>query len=104
MTKIDAINKFAALDLMGVFVFTKGDLAKAFPEEKEKSFEKSMQRLVSDGILQRVAKGVYLYRHGAVEERKGGRKHRRSVASRPFFLCEPGIHALRVRRHLARSP
>lgn len=60
MNKIDAINTLAALDRLGVYVFSKGDLAKAFPDEKEKAFEKSLQRLVSDGILQRVAKGVYV--------------------------------------------
>lgn len=60
MNKMDAINKLAALDRVGVYVLSKGDLAKAFPNEKEKAFEKSLQRLVSDGILQRVAKGVYV--------------------------------------------
>lgn len=60
MNKIEAINKLATLDRVGVYVLSKGDLAKAFPDEKEKAFEKSLQRLVSDGILQRVAKGVYV--------------------------------------------
>jgi predicted transcriptional regulator of viral defense system len=60
MNKIDAINKLAALDRVGVYVLSKGDLAKAFPQEKEKALEKSLQRLVGDGILQRVAKGVYV--------------------------------------------
>ena len=60
MNKIDAINKLAALDRAGVYVLSKGDLAKAFPQEKEKALEKSLQRLVGDGILQRVAKGVYV--------------------------------------------
>jgi predicted transcriptional regulator of viral defense system len=60
MNKIDAANKLAALDRVGVYVLSKGDLAKAFPQEKEKALEKSLQRLVGDGILQRVAKGVYV--------------------------------------------
>jgi predicted transcriptional regulator of viral defense system len=60
MNKIEAINKLTALDRAGVYVLSKGDLAKAFPYEKEKAFEKSLQRLVSDGILQRVAKGIYV--------------------------------------------
>lgn len=60
MNKVDAIKTLATLDRLGVYVFSKGDLAKAFPEEREKAFEKSLQRLVSDGILQRVAKGVYV--------------------------------------------
>lgn len=60
MNRIEAINKLAALDRLGIYVLTKGDLAKAFSHEKEKAFEKSLQRLVADGILQRVAKGVYV--------------------------------------------
>jgi len=60
MKKIKAIHVLTALDRCGVYVFTKRDLEKAFPSEKEKAFEKSLQRLVADGILQRVAKGVYL--------------------------------------------
>lgn len=60
MKKTTAIQKLAELDRVGVYVLTKGDLAKAFPLEGDKAFEKSLQRLVADGILQRVAKGVYI--------------------------------------------
>ena len=60
MKKVEAILTLAALDRYGVYVLTKRDLAKAFPLENEKAFEKSLQRLVKDGILQRVAKGVYV--------------------------------------------
>ena len=60
MNRMDAINKLALLDQFGVYVFSKGDLAKAFPDESEKAFEKSLQRLVTDGLLQRVAKGIYV--------------------------------------------
>jgi predicted transcriptional regulator of viral defense system len=60
MNKIEAIRKLQELDRRGVYVLTKGDIGKAFPEEQEKALEKSLQRLVGDGILERVAKGVYL--------------------------------------------
>ncbi|MGO4381445.1 DUF6088 family protein [Pseudoduganella sp. RAF19] len=60
MNRIFALNKLIALDQVGVYVLTKTDLAKAFPHEKEKALEKSLQRLVADGVLQRVARGVYL--------------------------------------------
>ncbi len=60
MKKIDAIKSLRALDQRGVYVFSHGDIAKMFPEEQEKALEKSLQRLVSDGILERVAKGIYL--------------------------------------------
>jgi len=36
------------------------DLEKLFPEEGEKALEKSLQRMVGDGLLQRVAKGLYV--------------------------------------------
>lgn len=60
MNKIDAIKKLQELDRLGVYVFTKADIGKAFPEEQEKALEKSLQRLVKDGILERVAQGVYV--------------------------------------------
>ncbi|MES2262004.1 MAG: DUF6088 family protein [Pseudomonadota bacterium] len=60
MNKMQAIKTLTELDRRGVYVLTKGDLAKAFPDEQEKALEKSLQRLVASGILQRVAKGTYL--------------------------------------------
>lgn len=60
MRRMDAIRALSALDRHGVYVLTKGDLGKAFPSEKEKAFEKSLQRLVADGVLRRVAMGVYV--------------------------------------------
>lgn len=60
MKMIDAIKSLRALDQYGVYVFSHADIAKMFPEEQEKALEKSLQRLVFDGILERVTKGVYL--------------------------------------------
>ena len=60
MQKIDALNTLKDLDRRGVYVLTKADLAKAFPDEEEKTLEKSLQRLVSDGILERSAKAFIL--------------------------------------------
>ena len=98
MNKIDAIKKLTSLDRLGVYVVTKGDLAKAFPQEKEKSFEKSLQRLVSDGILQRVAKGVYL--NALAKSKKGQvvediaavlRRGHFSYVTRESMLSEYGV-------------
>ncbi len=98
MNKIEAINKLAALDRVGVYVLSKGDLAKGFPNEKEKAFEKSLQRLVSDGILQRVAKGVYL--NTMAKSKKGQiiediaavlRRGHFSYVSRESMLSEYGV-------------
>ena len=60
MNKTDALKALRILDRRGIYVLTKGDIEKLFPEEAEKTLEKSLQRLVRDGILDRVTKGVYL--------------------------------------------
>lgn len=59
MTKIELIRKLAELDRRGVHVLARRDIEKLFPDEGEKAMEKSLQRMVSDGLLQRVAKGLY---------------------------------------------
>lgn len=60
MKKSEALNSLRRADQHGLYVFRKGDVWKMFPTEESKTFEKSLQRLVADGILERVAKGVYL--------------------------------------------
>ncbi|WGG50675.1 type IV toxin-antitoxin system AbiEi family antitoxin [Rugamonas sp. DEMB1] len=98
MNKVEAINKLAMLDRVGAYVLTKGDLAKAFPDEKEKAFEKSLQRLVADGILQRVAKGIYV--NAMARSKKGNviediaavlRRGHFSYVSRESMLSEYGV-------------
>lgn len=60
MKIIDAMKTLKALDHQGVYVFNRTDMEKMFPEEQEKTLEKSLQRLVKDGLLERVCKGIYL--------------------------------------------
>ncbi|NHZ88164.1 hypothetical protein F2P45_03865 [Massilia sp. CCM 8733] len=60
MKKIELIRKLSELDRRGVYVMARRDIEKLFPEEGEKAMEKSLQRMVADGLLQRVAKGLYL--------------------------------------------
>ena len=60
MTKIELIRKLSELDRRAIHVLARRDIEKMFPDEGEKSMEKSLQRMVSDGLLQRVAKGLYL--------------------------------------------
>lgn len=60
MTKIELIRKLAELDRRGIYVLLRRDIEKLFPDEGEKALEKSLQRMVADGLLQRVAKGLYL--------------------------------------------
>lgn len=60
MTKIELIRRLAELDRRGIHVLPRRDIEKLFPHEGEKAMEKSLQRMVSDGLLLRVAKGLYL--------------------------------------------
>jgi predicted transcriptional regulator of viral defense system len=60
MKVIDLIHRLAELDRKGVYILTKGDIEKLFPNEEQKTLEKSLQRMVSQGLLTRASKGVYL--------------------------------------------
>jgi predicted transcriptional regulator of viral defense system len=60
MTKIELIRKLSELDRRAIHVLARRDIEKLFPDESEKAMEKSLQRMVSDGLLQRVAKGLYV--------------------------------------------
>lgn len=56
----EALNVLRGLDLHGLYVFNRIDIEKMFPEEQEKTLEKSLQRLVKAGVLERVCKGIYI--------------------------------------------
>ena len=57
---MELFRKLSELDKRGVYVLARRDLEKLFPEEGEKAMEKSLQRMVADDLLQRVAKGLYV--------------------------------------------
>jgi predicted transcriptional regulator of viral defense system len=59
VTRIELIQQLAALDRLGICVIPRRDIEKLFPQEGEKALEKSLQRMVADGLLERVAKGLY---------------------------------------------
>ena len=60
MNRIDLINHLAELERRSVFVLSKKDLEKLFPNEAEKAMEKSLQRMVKDGLLVKATRGVYV--------------------------------------------
>lgn len=60
MKKMALIRKLMELDRRGVHVLARRDIEKLFPEEGEKAMEKSLQRMVADGLLQRAARGLYV--------------------------------------------
>ncbi|MBB5201827.1 hypothetical protein HNR39_003685 [Glaciimonas immobilis] len=58
MKKIELIRKLSELDRRGVYVMARRDIEKLFPEEGEKAMEKSLQRRVADGLLQRGQRAI----------------------------------------------
>lgn len=64
MKTTDALNTLTELDnKFGQCVYTKNDLRVIFHNESERGLEKSLSRLTKSGVLERVAKGVYVFSH-----------------------------------------
>jgi len=98
MKRIELTRKLAALDRMGVHALARRDIEKLFPEEGDKAMDKSLQRMVEDGLLQRVAKGLYVNpaatsknRWIAEEIAKALRPGRMSYVSLESILSEYGV-------------
>ena len=56
-----AIQRLNELDNKGRYVFLHRDLSKIFHEDSPRSLNESLARLVKSCILERVARGVYVY-------------------------------------------
>ncbi|NMM14931.1 MAG: hypothetical protein HHJ17_15530 [Rhodoferax sp.] len=98
MRKVDFIHKLAELDRKGIYVLAKRDIERLFPNEDAKALEKSLQRLVADRLLLRVAKGIYLNPYAssrnswAIEEiAKALRPDSFSYVSLESILSEYGV-------------
>jgi len=63
MRQSEAIAVLRAWDRRGRYVFTRGTLAKLFPEDEAKTFTESLNRLVKAGLLTRAGRGVYVNPH-----------------------------------------
>jgi len=61
MDKASALKRLNLWDKQGRYVFTRSDLAKIFHDDSPRAFKAGLQRLVTDEILLRPARGVYLY-------------------------------------------
>jgi predicted transcriptional regulator of viral defense system len=88
MKQIELIRKLMVLDRQGIYVFARRDVEKLFPEEAEKAMEKSLQRMVGEGLLQRVARGLYLNLQPEAKP-LGCRRDRESPAPWPSFVRQP---------------
>ncbi len=99
MNRIELIKRLAELERRRVFVLTKRDMEKLFPEEEAKAMEKSLQRMVKDGLLVKAARGVYVNPSAAsrnagriIEEvAKALRPGKRCYLSLESMLAEYGV-------------
>ena len=69
MKRMDLLHQLSPLERRGVFVFTRRDLEKLFPNDDEKAMEKALQRMCKDRLLVRAARGVYVFGPAAVTHR-----------------------------------
>ena len=92
MNRIDLIHALANLDRHGVYVLLKRDIEKMFPDEGDKAMEKSLQRMVADGLLVRAAKGVYV--NPAARSRNGWIVEEVAKALRPGKLCYVSLESM----------
>ncbi len=60
MTRNELQGALGEWDKRGRYVFSHHDLRRLFPDETPKAFEKSLARMVAHGLLERVARGIYV--------------------------------------------
>ena len=61
MNIASALKTLNELDIDGRYVYTTKDLAKIFSDDSRYAFRAGLKRLVKNGILQRAARGIYVY-------------------------------------------
>ncbi|WP_414041275.1 type IV toxin-antitoxin system AbiEi family antitoxin [Acidithiobacillus sp. M4-SHS-6] len=61
MKRLDLLNRLSTLEQKGLVVYSRRDMEKIFPEDDEKSLEKSLQRMCQDNLLVRAARGIYVF-------------------------------------------
>lgn len=61
MDRQTAIKVLSEWDRKGRYVYTLHDLAKLFPDDKRKTLQEGVNRLVRSDLLQRACRGVYVY-------------------------------------------
>lgn len=61
MKQLAAFKQLNTWAASGRYVFTRSDLAKLFYGDSPRAFKASLKRLVSDGVLVRPSRGVYVY-------------------------------------------
>lgn len=80
MKKIELMKVLKKWANQGRYVFLKQDFAKFFPDEHKKTLSEGLRRCVKEGILQHVARGVYV---------------NPEALGRDFYLLEHIVNVLR---------
>lgn len=76
-----AQRKIQSWDAQGKYVFSRHFLRRLFPEDSDRAFNKGLARLVEQGILERVCRGVY--RNPLAVSRDGYGIEHAAIALRP---------------------
>lgn len=93
MKRMDLLKRLEELERRNVFVLSKKDMEKLFPEEDEKSMEKSLQRMVKGGLLVKAARGVYV--NASAASRNAGRLIEEvAKALRPGSFCYVSLESM----------
>ena len=61
MNIASALAALHAFDVKGRYVYTSKDLERIFSDDTQHAFQAGLKRLVKNGILQRAARGVYVF-------------------------------------------
>lgn len=93
MKRMDLIGRLAELERRGIFVLAKRDIEKLFPDEDEKSMEKSLQRMVKANLLVKAARGVYV-NPSAASRNPGWILEEVAKALRPGKLCYVSLESM----------
>lgn len=93
MNRIDLLKRLEALERRNIFVLSKKDIEKLFPDEDEKAMEKSLQRMVRDGILAKAARGIYV-NASAASRNAGWLIEEVAKALRPGKICYVSLESM----------
>ncbi len=93
MNKVEFIRQMSNMERRGVSVWALRDLEKIFPEERGKAMEKSLQRLVLNGLLVKAARGIYVYALASPEHQQW-RIEEVARALRPGKLCYVSLESM----------
>ncbi len=92
MLKTDFHRRLGELDRMSIYVLTRQDIEKLFPDERDKAMEKSLQRMVAEGVLTRAARGLYVNPAASTRNRWIAEEIARAL--RPDALCYVSLESM----------